>query len=141
VTLTLFTAAQDINAPPEKVFRILCDVERWPEWTPTMIRVQRLDHGAFGIGAKARVLQPKLRPAVWQVTELTQNRGFTWAARTMGLTMKAGHWIEAQGAGSRGSLTLEFSGFLSGIASRLYRGLIEQYLATEARGLKRRSEG
>jgi hypothetical protein len=140
VSRTLFTAALDINAPPEKVFRILCDVERWPEWTPTMTSVKRLERGAFGIGAKARVLQPKLRPAVWQVTELTENRGFTWVARTVGLEMRAGHWIEAQGAGSRGSLTFEFSGFLSGIAGRLYRGLIEQYLGTEAQGLKRRSE-
>jgi uncharacterized protein YndB with AHSA1/START domain len=140
VKRTLFTAEQDINAPPETVFLILCDVERWPEWTSTMVSVQRLEHRAFGIGAKARVLQPKLRPAVWQVTELAKNRSFTWVARTVGLKMTAGHWIEAKGAGSRVSLTFEFSGFLSGMASRLYRRLIGQYLDTEAQGLKRRSE-
>jgi len=140
VSTTRFSAAVDINAPPETVFSVLCDVERWPEWTASMTRVQRLDRGAFGIGAQARVFQPKLRPAVWQVTELLENRSFTWVARTVGLQMKAGHRIEAKGAGSRGSLTFEFSGFLSGIAGRLYRALIEQYLSTEAQGLKRRSE-
>jgi hypothetical protein len=140
VSATRFIAALDIDAPPEKVFSVLCAVERWPEWTPTMIRVQRLERGGLGIGARARVLQPKLRPAIWQVTELEENRSFTWVAHTVGLRMKAGHWIEATGAGSRISLTFEFSGFLSGIAGRLYRGLIEHYLGIEALGLKRRSE-
>jgi uncharacterized protein YndB with AHSA1/START domain len=135
-----FSAPFDIDAPPETVFSVLCDVERWPEWTPTMTRVQRLNHGPFGVGAKARVRQPKLRPAIWEVTELKPNHSFTWVARGLGLTMKAGHWIEAKGGGSRGSLTFEFDGFLSRIAGRLYRGLIEQYLGTEAQGLKRRSE-
>jgi uncharacterized membrane protein len=135
-----FNVAVDINAPPERVFSILCDVERWPEWTSSMTSVQRLDRGAFGVGAKARVLQPKLRPATWQVTELQENHSFTWVARAPGVDMKAGHFVETQGAGSRVALSLEFSGFLGGIVGRLYGSMIEQYINTEARGLKTRSE-
>ena len=90
-----------IDAPPEKVFAVLCDVERWPEWTSTMTGVERLESGPFAVGSSARVRQPRLRPAVWQVTEFENQRNFTWAARSPGLCMTAGHWIEPEGEGSR----------------------------------------
>jgi len=102
--------------------------------------VQRLDRGPFAVGSSARVLQPKLRPAVWQVTELDANCSFTWVTRAPGVRMTAGHYVEARGDGSRAALSFEISGLLGPIISRLYRGLIQQYVATEASGLKRRSE-
>jgi hypothetical protein len=132
--------AIDIHAPPQRVFAVLCDVERWPEWTSTVTRVQRLEHGAFGVGSSARLVQPKLRPAVWRVTEFNAARNFTWAAQAPGIHMQAGHVIEAQDAGSRVALSFRFSGILAPILSRLYRGLIRRYLVIEAQGLKQRSE-
>ena len=130
----------NIDAPPEKVFAVLCDVERWPEWTPTMSRVQRLDKGAFAVGSSAEVRQPKLRPAVWRVAQLQDNRNFTWATRSAGLHMKAGHLVEPHGSGCRVALSFEISGLLAPLVSRLYGGLIEEYIATESQGLKKRSE-
>jgi uncharacterized membrane protein len=130
----------DIDAPPEKVFAVLCDVERWPEWTSTMSSVRRLDKGPLAVGSSAQVRQPKLRPAVWQVTEFEGNRNFTWLARSPGLRMKAGHLVEPRGSGSRVALSFEMSGPLAPLVSRLYGSLIEQYVATESQGLKARSE-
>jgi uncharacterized membrane protein len=138
--MTAFSVAVNINAPPQRVLAVLCDVERWPEWTSTVTHVQRLDRGPFAVGSSARILQPKLRPAVWQVTELDENRSFTWVTRAAGVRMTAGHFVEAQGGGSRAALSFEISGLLGPIVSRVYRGLIQQYVATEAQGLKRRSE-
>jgi uncharacterized membrane protein len=130
----------DIDAPPEKVFSVLCDVEHWPEWTPTMNSVQRLDKGPLAVGSSAQVRQPKLRPAVWQVTEFEDNRNFTWTTRAPGLRMKAGHLVEPRGSGSRVALSFEMSGLIAPLVSRLYGGLIEQYVAAETQGLKKRSE-
>ena len=133
-------AAVHIEAPPEKVFAVLCDVERWPEWTPTMISVRRLDSGPFAIGSSAQVRQPKLRPNVWRVTELQDGRNFTWTTHSPGLRMTAGHLIEPKGASSRVELTFELSGLIAPVVSRLYGGLIERYITTESQGLKKRSE-
>jgi uncharacterized membrane protein len=129
-----------IDAPPEKVFAVLCDVERWPEWTSTMTRIRRLESGAFALGSSAHVRQPRLRPAVWQVTDFEDRRNFTWTTRSLGLSMSASHLIEPQGAGCRVVLSLELSGFLAPLISRLYGGLMERYITTESQGLKRRSE-
>ncbi len=130
----------NIEAPPQRVFTVLQDVERWPEWTSTMTSVQRLDQGPFAIGSRARVRQPKLRPAVWLVTELEHERCFSWVTSAPGLRMKAEHKIKPRGDGSSVELCFELSGLFGPIFSRLYGGLIERYMVTEAQGLKQRSE-
>ena len=129
-----------IDATPDKVFAVLCDVERWPEWTSTMISVRRLDTGPFMVGSTAEVRQPKLRAAVWQVTELDANRNFTWTTRSPGLRMKAGHLVEPHGTGSRVALSFEMSGLIAPLVSRLYGSLIDEYVVTESLGLKKRTE-
>ena len=130
----------NIDAPPEEVFAVLCDVERWPEWTSTMTSVRRMESGPFAVGSSAHVRQPKLRPAIWRVTELEDKRNFTWTTRSPGLRMSASHSIEHQGAGSRVVLSLELAGFIAPLVSRLYGGLMERYITTESQGLKKRSE-
>jgi uncharacterized membrane protein len=138
VTRNSVSVTVSIDAPPEKVFAVLRDVERWPEWTSTMISVQRVESGPFAVGSTAHVRQPKLRPAVWRVTELEDGRNFTWATRSPGLCMSAGHLIEPQGPGSRVTLSFELSGFAAPVISLLYRSLIERYITTESQGLKKR---
>ena len=135
-----FGVELSIDAPPEKVFALLCDVERWPEWTPTMISVRRLDHGAFRVGSSARIQQPKLRPTVWKVTELEDKSHFTWVASAPGLRMEARHVVKPAGAGTHLELTLEISGFMASLVSRLYGGLMRDYVSTESQKLKARSE-
>ena len=129
-----------IDASTDKVFATLRDVERWPEWTPTMLSVKRLESGPFRLGSTTQVRQPKLRPAVWQVTELEEGRNFTWTTRPPGLRMKAEHLVVPQGGGSRVTLSFEMSGLLAPLVSRLYGNLIDEYVATEAQGLKKRCE-
>jgi uncharacterized membrane protein len=130
----------NIDAPPEKVFAVLRDIERWPEWTTTMIRVKRLEDGPFTVGSTAHVVQPKLRPAVWQVTDIEEGRNFTWATRSPGLRMKAEHLVEPRAGGSQVALSFELSGLMAPLVSRLYGRLIEDYVTTESQGLKRRCE-
>ena len=137
--MTDYSVVVDINAASEHVLGVLCDVERWPEWTASVTSVRRLEDGPFRVGSRAHVRQPKLLPAVWQVTELDQ-QNFTWVTRSPGVRIRAGHLVEANGAGSKVTLSLQFSGFLGKLVARLYRNLTERYLATEAEGLRRRCE-
>jgi uncharacterized protein YndB with AHSA1/START domain len=140
VTRNTISVSVTIDAPPEKVFAVLCDVERWPEWTPTMTSVQRVESGPFAVGSTAQVRQPRLRPAVWRVTELEAGRNFTWTTRSPGLRMTAGHLIEPRGRGSCVTLSFDLSGFMAPVVSWLYGRLIERYITTESQGLKKRSE-
>ncbi len=70
-----------IAAPADVVWAVTLDVERWPEWTPTMQRVERVDAGPFRIDSQARVKQPQFRETIWTVTALQPGYSFSWQTR------------------------------------------------------------
>jgi hypothetical protein len=92
------------------------------------------------VGSRARIVQPSLLPATWQVTELEENRNFTWVAASPGARTTAGHLLEPQGTGTRATFSINFAGLLSGLIGRLARSLTERYMQMEANRLKARSE-
>ena len=140
--MRLFGTEVAIAAPPALVWAVMCDVERWSEWTSTVSRIRLLDHGPLALGSRALVHQPRLRPATWRVTELDERaRRFTWVMCGPGVAVTARHAVELAGAGSRVTLSIAFSGMLGGLVARLTRGMNERYLETEAQGLKARCEG
>ena len=55
----------EIRVSPARVWAVLLDVERWPEWTTSVTRVQRMDLGPLTLGSRTRIWQPRLMPAVW----------------------------------------------------------------------------
>lgn len=130
----------DIDAPPERVWDVLIDVEKWPEWTSSMSSVKRLDAGELREGSRVRLKQPKLAPTTMTVTRLERDKGFTWTATAPGLRVTATHTIIPRGKGSHVILSLVFDGIVGGIIGRATRSINERYIAYEAAGLKKRSE-
>jgi hypothetical protein len=59
-----------VAADPDRVWAVQTDIDRWPEWTGSVRRAQRLDPGHLAVGSTARIEQPRLRPTRWRVTEL-----------------------------------------------------------------------
>jgi uncharacterized protein YndB with AHSA1/START domain len=134
-----FSIAVDIAAPSDRVWAVMIDVEHWPDWTPTVTRIERLDQGPLAVGSRLRIRQPKLPPAVWQVSELLEGRSFTWVTQSPGVTVIAKHSVEPAVEGACATLSLRFSGLLALLVARLTRRLNERYLALEAQGLRERS--
>lgn len=132
----------DIAAPPERVWEVLADVERWSEWTRTVTWVRRLDDGPLRSGSRAKINQPKIPETDYVVTEIEPGQSFTWVATGPGVTTTARHDIEAlPGGGTRVRLTVDQAGWLGSVMGRFYRGMTDRYLANEAEGLKARCEG
>lgn len=139
-----FSTTTEVDASPAIVFAVLCEFERWPEWTPTVTRAQRLDdgHEPLTVGSRVRIEQPKLPPAEWTVTALEQDRGFRFESRSPGVGVVADHWAEApaSGRGSLVTLSVTFTGVLGRTVGWLMRSLNRRYLAQEAAGLRDRCE-
>jgi uncharacterized protein YndB with AHSA1/START domain len=129
-----------IAAPPERVWAVVVDVERWPERIPTVDAVERLDAGPLAVGSRTRLQQPRLPTAVWTVTELADGSSYTWESSSPGVTVAAAHVIEPHPGGSRLTLALTVSGPLSGIGWLLSRSLTKRYVETEAASIKRAAE-
>jgi len=132
----------DVEAPVERVWEVLREVERWPQWTPTVTSVRRLDDGPLAVGSRVRVEQPRIPATVYGVTELEPGRSFTWVATGPGVHTTARHLLEELGTGgTRVTLAVEQAGPLGAVMGRFYRRLTDRYLGAEAAGIKVRGEG
>ena len=129
-----------IHGPLEAAWNALIDVESWPDWTPSMTRVERLDDGALRVGSRARIKQPRMPAMVWEVTELKPAREFTWVGRSPGVATTGRHVLEPTAGGTRLTLTVEHRGVLAGLVTRLTRRRTRRYLGLEAKGLKASTE-
>jgi len=136
-----FKIGLDVDAAPEKVWAALVDVEAWPQWTASMTSVERLEQGEFGVGSKARVTQPKLKAAVYTVTELVPGRSFVWETKAWGVTISAGHLVRPRAEGlSTITLRVTQTGALAQLVGLLAANTIRRYVTMEAEGLKKRCE-
>lgn len=129
-----------IEAPTEVVWAVTEDIERWPEWTPTVTAARRLDDGPFGIGSRVRIKQPAQPESEWTVTEYVRGERFTWQSRRRGLRMAASHRIWKDESGTFNTLRIEASGIVTALFWPVLRVAVRRALVAENRGLKARCE-
>ncbi len=130
----------DISATPLRVWEVWADVERWPEWTPTVSSASWITPGGLRVGARARIKQPRLPLAEWEVTELIVGARFVWVSRSPGVETVAGHDVRPVGTGARAVATIDQRGPGGWLIGMLYGRLTNRYLATEGAGLRARAE-
>ncbi|WP_067791930.1 SRPBCC family protein [Actinomadura formosensis] len=135
-----FEVSVDIDAAPDTVWALLKDVERWPEMTASIERVEILDE-PFTLSSRARVHQPKLPAAVWTVTAFEEGKSFTWESRSPGVTTTGGHDIVPRPGGTvTVRLSVDQKGPLVPLVSLLTGRLTRRYVTMEANGLKAKAE-
>lgn len=130
----------NIDTPPEVVWAVTVDVERWPEWTPTVESIRRIDQGTFASRSSAWIKQPGLPETRWLVTALTPGESFRWETRIRGIHFVATHELTAIPTGTRSVLRVEVFGFLARLLWPLIRSSIRRSLNKENAGLKKRCE-
>ena len=94
-----YETSVDIHAPANRVWHVLTDVTRWPEWAASMSKVARLDAGPLAVGSRARVKQPRLPATVWRVSDIEPGRCFSWTASAQGVTTTGTHRLTVRGDG------------------------------------------
>lgn len=129
-----------IEASTDIVWAVTEDIERWPEWTPTVTAARHLDDGPFGVRSRVRIKQPAQPESDWTVTEYVRGHRFTWTTRRPGLRMTASHEVGWHESGASNVLRVEVSGVAAVALWPILGIAIRRALAQENRGLKARCE-
>ena len=136
-----FEKSIEIDAPQQRVWDVLGDLDSWPQRIETVDVVELVTPPPITKGSRVRLKQPKLPEGTWDVTVWDAPSYFEWTQKTSGITSAAGHRVEALDQGrARLTLTLDMRGFLTVIAL-FYKGLTNRYMNLEAEGMKRAAEG
>jgi uncharacterized membrane protein len=136
-----FEKSIEVDAPLERVWEVLSDLEAWPQRIETVDTVELLTPLPITKGSRVRLKQPKLPEGTWDITVWNAPSYFEWTQKTGGTTSVAGHRIDALGEGrARLTLTLEMRGLLIPIMLLFYRDLTNRYMNLEAEGMKRAAE-
>jgi uncharacterized membrane protein len=136
-----FEKSIDIDAPQQRVWNVLTDLEAWPTRVDTVEEVELLTPAPLAKGSRVRLRQPKLGEGVWDVTAWNPPSSFEWTQKTTGATSVAGHHLEALDEGrARLTLTLDMRGFLTPVVALFFKGLTNRYMAGEAEDMKRAAE-
>lgn len=134
-----FQTEIEIDAPAERVWAVMADVDRWHEWTPSIREVRRLGGAPLAVGTRALIRQPKFPPALWTVTVLVPGERFEWVSVAPGLRVTGHHAVTATPAGARATLGVSIEGLFGGAWARLTQAITERYIGYEAEGLRARS--
>jgi uncharacterized membrane protein len=136
-----FEKSIEIDAPPQRVWDVLSDLEAWPSRIETVDAVELLTPAPTTKGSRVRLKQPKLPEGTWDITVWDAPSYFEWTQKTGGVTSVAGHRVDAMGEGrARLTLTLDMRGFLIPVFGGFYKGLTNRYMNLEAEGMKRAAE-
>jgi uncharacterized protein YndB with AHSA1/START domain len=130
-----------IERQPGSVWRVLMDIESWPEWTASMTWLKRVEPGPLERGSEVQIKQPRLRATVWTVTDLVPGERFTWENSGAGVTTAADHELAPADGGTLVTLRVRQSGWLAGLTGLVGGSAIRRLVAQEAEGLKARCEG
>ena len=111
----------EIARPPEDVYAVVADLERGPEWQPSLVRVD------LERGVEVRRVAGHEREASFEVTRNDPPRLFEIVSHAAPVRVRATFALEPVRAGTRVHLTLvlELGGALR-FAARMVRGRAER---------------
>jgi uncharacterized membrane protein len=128
------------SAPPDQVWPLFLDLDRWPEMTESITSLRRLDTGPVQVGSEAMVKQPGLPLARWRVTEIDPGHSFIWASANAGVTTIGSHFVTPSGTGSQITLTLGLEGPLGRPMNLVFGRLARRHVTMEMEGFRRTAE-
>ncbi len=134
------TSTVNIDAPLKVVWAVTEDVEHWPEWTPTVESIRRLDAEVFDIDSTAILKLPHLPSSVWTVVAFVKEKQFKWESKVLGINMVATHEMRSVGTKTKSVIAIEMTALVVTLLEPLFRVFSQRMLEQENMGLKKRCE-
>lgn len=116
-----FESSIDINAPVKKVWALVDRVEEWPEWMPSIRKIERVSRGPLAIGSQVAVTVRVSRLTVkllMTITEFVPERNVVLEGRALGTKLTRFYVLEPANGRTKVTIGGDVSGALAWLARR-----------------------
>jgi carbon monoxide dehydrogenase subunit G len=135
-----FESSIDINAPPDRVWALMDKLEQWPQWMPSIKKIERISKGPLAIGsqlsvtAKVSGLTVKL---LMTIIKFVPEQTVVMQGRALGTSLTRFYILEPLDGKTKVTIGGDVSGALAWLARRGGRAVSDEM--TQA--AKKRIEG
>lgn len=135
-----FESSIDINAPPDRVWALMDKLEQWPQWMPSIKKIERISKGPLAIGsqlsvtAKVSGLTVKL---LMTIIKFVPEQTVVMQGRALGTSLTRFYILEPLDGKTKVTIGGDVSGALAWLARRGGQAVSDEM--TQA--AKRRIEG
>ena len=135
-----FESSIVINAPPGEVWTLIDKLEQWPQWMPSIKKIERVSKGPLAAGSQlsvtARVSGITIR-LLMTITEFVPERRVVMKGKVLGTRLTRFYSLEPLNDKTRATVGGEVSGVLAWLARRGGQAVSDEI----AQAAKKRIEG
>jgi carbon monoxide dehydrogenase subunit G len=116
-----FESSIEINAPVKKVWALIDKLEEWPQWMPSIKKIQMVSNGPLGVGSQLSVTARVSRLTVkllMTITKFVPERNVVMEGRTLGTRLTRFYNLEAVDGKTKVTIGGDVSGALAWLACR-----------------------
>jgi carbon monoxide dehydrogenase subunit G len=116
-----FESSIDIKAPVKKVWALVDKVEEWPQWMPSIKKIERVSKGPLAVGSQVSVTAKVSRLTVkllMTITEFVTERRVVLAGKVLGTRLTRFYALEPANGKTNVIIGGDVSGALAWLVSR-----------------------
>jgi len=120
-TAMRFESSIEINAPADRVWALIDRLEEWPQWMPSIRRIERVSRGPLAVGSQLSVTAKVSRLTVsllMTITEFVPERTVVMRGRALGTNLTRFYILEPVDNRTVVTVGGEVSGALALLARR-----------------------
>lgn len=116
-----FESSIDINAPPRKVWAMIDKLEEWPQWMPSIKKIEMVSKGPLAVGSQLSVTAKVSWLTVtllMTITEFVPERTVVMRGKALGTNLTRFYNLEPVDGKTRVTIGGDVSGALAWLACR-----------------------
>jgi len=116
-----FSSSVEINAPVDKVWALVDKLEEWPQWMPSIKKIEKVSEGPLTVGSQLSVTAKVSRLTVnliMTITEFVPERSAVMQGKALGTNLTRFYLFEPVNGKTKITIDGEVSGLLAWLARR-----------------------
>ena len=116
-----FESSIDINASPEKVWALVDKLEEWPQWMPSIKKIERVSQGPLAAGSQLSVtarVSGLIVTLLMTITKFVLERNVVMQGKALGTNLTRFYTLEPVNGKTKVTIGGDVSGPLAWLARR-----------------------